>query len=86
VLDYLDDLESDFSRFHRVDDMYALPAPRFFRLAERLIYFDGVITARARYEAAQQEQEQPARAADTQTIGSSRSEIAAHFGDFVSFG
>lgn len=47
VLDYLDDLESDFSVLHRVDDMYGIPGPRFLRLAVRLPAYDGLMRARA---------------------------------------
>jgi hypothetical protein len=46
VLDYLDDLESDFSVFHRVDDIYSMPGPRFFRLAIRLPKYKGVLQMR----------------------------------------
>lgn len=46
VVDYLDDLESDFSVFHRVDDLHALDGPRFFRLALRIFAYDGVLAAR----------------------------------------
>jgi hypothetical protein len=47
VLDYLDDIESDLSAFHRIDDLYALDGPRFFRLAVRLTSYAGVMQARA---------------------------------------
>lgn len=46
MLDYLDDLESDFSVFHRVDDIYSLDGPRFFRLALRLPAYEGVLRMR----------------------------------------
>lgn len=46
-MDYLDDLESDFSVLHRVDDMYAVPGPRFLRLAARTVAYQGVMQARA---------------------------------------
>lgn len=46
LLDYVDDLESDFSAIHRVDDIYAMDAPRFFRLAVRLTAYEGVMAAR----------------------------------------
>lgn len=38
-------MESDFSVFHRVDDPYRLPSPRFFRLAERLPAYKGAVAA-----------------------------------------
>lgn len=55
MLDHLDDLESDFSVFHRVDDIYAMPSARFFRLAERIFAYQGVcaLKAQADHEAAQ---------------------------------
>jgi hypothetical protein len=46
VIDHLDDLESDFSVFHRVDDIYSLDGPRFFRLAARLSAYQGVMAVR----------------------------------------
>lgn len=46
MIDYLDDLESDFSRFHRIDDMYALDGPRFMRLAWRISIYGGVMAVR----------------------------------------
>lgn len=46
VLDHLDDLESDFSVFHRVEDIHSLDGPRFFRFALRIFAYDGVMSAR----------------------------------------
>ncbi|MDQ3760970.1 MAG: hypothetical protein M3460_04525 [Actinomycetota bacterium] len=46
MLDHLDDLESDFSAIHRVDDIHILDGPRFFRLAYRLGAYSGVMAAR----------------------------------------
>jgi hypothetical protein len=46
VLDHLDDLESDFSVFHRIDNMYDLPAREFLAKAERLAAYTGVMQAR----------------------------------------
>lgn len=43
ILDHLDDIESDLSAVHRVDDMWSLPAGRFARLAERLWHYPGVM-------------------------------------------
>jgi len=44
VVDRLLDLESDFSVFHRVDDIYAMDGPRFLRLAWRIAAYNGMIT------------------------------------------
>lgn len=43
VLDYLDDIESDMSVFHRVDDPWSMPAPRFFAFASRLPAYNGAV-------------------------------------------
>lgn len=51
VLDYLDDIDSDMSAFHRVDDARTmLPAPLYFARAERLPAYDGVMRARVQAE------------------------------------
>lgn len=50
MLDYLDDLESDFSAIHRVDDIYSLDGPRFFKFAYRMAAYKGVLQARIRAE------------------------------------
>lgn len=57
VTEYLDDIESDLSAFHRIDDYRALSGPRFFRLVWRLAAYQGVMQARA---LAEHEREQPA--------------------------
>lgn len=46
VLDHLPDIESDLSRFHRIDDYERMPSARFFKFAERLAAYGGVMTAR----------------------------------------
>lgn len=45
VLDYLSDLESDFSAIHGIDDIYSLPGPRFFRFAYRITAYQGLLSA-----------------------------------------
>lgn len=47
VVDYYDDVVSDMSAFHRVDDPERLDGPRFFLLANRLAAYAGVMQARA---------------------------------------
>lgn len=64
VLDHLEDLESDFAVFHRVDDPLALPGPEFFRKALRLSAYDGVMTARV---VAAQKSSGPGRPASRRT-------------------
>lgn len=39
----LDDVESDLSRFHRVDDWQQLTGSRFIKLAERLAVYGGAV-------------------------------------------
>lgn len=51
-MDHVDDIESDLSVFHRVDDMYAMPAPQLLRFALRLPAYAGVLRARIEAEAA----------------------------------
>jgi len=45
-LDFMADIESDLSVFHRVEDIESLDGPRFFRLAHRLPAYGGVMAAR----------------------------------------
>jgi hypothetical protein len=47
VLNYLDDLASDFSAVHRVPDMTVLDGPAFFKLAYRMTAYRGVMRERA---------------------------------------
>lgn len=63
MIDHLGDLESDFSRFHRIDDIYQLDGPRFMRLAWRIGVYEGVISMRMR---AQQPVDEPLVPADRQ--------------------
>lgn len=46
VLDYVEDIDSDMSVFHRVDDPMRLAAPLYFARAERLTAYRGVMRAR----------------------------------------
>jgi hypothetical protein len=45
VLDHMDDVASDMSVFHRVDDPWSMPAPRFFAFAARLPLYGGAVHA-----------------------------------------
>ncbi len=51
VLDYVEDIASDMSVFHRIDDADAMPAPLYFERAERLPAYQGVMRARLSSEA-----------------------------------
>lgn len=44
--DYEDDIASDLSAFHRVDDPMTIDGPRYFMLAARLPAYTGVVAAR----------------------------------------
>lgn len=57
MIDYLPEIESDFSVLHRVEDPYQLPAPRFFSRAERFPYYNGAV--RGALLLSQQEQPAP---------------------------
>lgn len=48
TLHYLDDLRSDFSVLHRVDEIGEMPGPRFFAYCYRLSAYQGAIAAEAR--------------------------------------
>lgn len=45
ILAHLDDVASDMSVFHRVDDITELDGPTFFRLVWRLPAYSGVVRA-----------------------------------------
>lgn len=51
MLDYLPDIASDLSRFHRIDDANTLEAPVFFALVRRLSAYGGMIAARLQMQA-----------------------------------
>ena len=76
ALDHLDDLESDFSAFHRVDDISAMDAPRFFRLAPRLTAYQGVMAARLMAEQQEGRGAVPARS-DTREVPATRTAFQA---------
>jgi hypothetical protein len=46
MVDYLDDIASDFSAIHGIRDITTLSGPAFFRLAFRLSAYQGVMAAR----------------------------------------
>lgn len=69
MLDYLGDLESDFSVFHRVEAMTELDPRRFFRLAVRLAAYQGVLAARV------MEQQQP----ENQSGAGSAAPVGRHY-------
>ena len=65
IIEHEEDVASDLSAFHRVDDPMTLDGPRYFSLAMRLGAYAGVMQARA-IEARQDERgavDQPTRPA-----------------------
>lgn len=57
MLGYLDDIRSDLSAIHRVDDMEAMNSVRFAQLAPRLSAYQGVMAIRVSNELAEDEPE-----------------------------
>jgi hypothetical protein len=55
VLDYEQDIESDLSAFHRIDDPSQMTSARYFMLAERLAAYKGALRARIELEAHERE-------------------------------
>lgn len=51
MLDYLDDIESDLSAVHRIDDMWSMDSAKFFRFARRLFAYKSVMRTHAEKEA-----------------------------------
>lgn len=43
VIDLADEIESDLSAFHRIDDPMSLDSPRYFRLARQLHAYHGAV-------------------------------------------
>lgn len=91
MLDHLDDIESDLSVFHRVDDMWAMDGPRFFRLAVRLPAYEGVVRRRLMADAVEagpsEQVDDLAAGPGVTVVGSTAAEMAASdLSDFVSFG
>jgi hypothetical protein len=56
VLYYLDDIRSDMSVFHRIDDIDKMPALKFFAYADRLVAYSGAVQMRMNAEAVQERQ------------------------------
>lgn len=56
---YLEDIRSDLSVLHRVDDMEVMPAPRFYALAYRLTAYQSVIATKVRRQKQGQQQSRP---------------------------
>lgn len=50
-LKYMGDIESDFSVFHRVEDVREIPASKFFPRVRRLVAYKGALRMTAEEEA-----------------------------------
>ncbi len=74
---YLADIESDMSAVHRVDDVWSMPAARFFALAWRLPCYRGVMRERALAEQ-QERDETPAARAPARSAQPQRQARAVH--------
>lgn len=87
MIDYLEDLESDFSVFHRVDDIYSMDSVTFCRRAFRLAAYDGVIAARIYQLQKQEQQMTPQVTAGAKTVESNQATLAtSDIGELFSFG
>lgn len=64
MLDYLDEIESDLSVFHRVDDLGRLSSPRFFMLARLLPSYQGALQNRLSREQPPQQSSAPVLASE----------------------
>lgn len=54
MIDHLEEIDSDLSVFHRVDDPDALSAPRFLKLARHLHHYDGALRRSLQLQAQRQ--------------------------------
>lgn len=66
MVEFWDDVASDMSVFHRIEEVESMPARRFFAFATRLPAYSGAVTARLTVAAAAQ---QPATAAKPAPTG-----------------
>lgn len=80
MADYLEDLRSDFSVFHRVDDIDNMPSRQFFPLAERLVAYKGVLRARVE---AEMEKQQKTHDPNTNVVSGDAASLQSEFGDFI---
>jgi len=70
VADHLADLESDFSVYHRIDDMTSLPVGQFFSRAVRMVAYGGALAASVRRETQPEPSAGPARIPSNPSGGS----------------
>lgn len=60
TVENLEDVKSDMSAFHRVDDVATMPGSSFFPRVERLAAYKGIVQMRLRVAAVAEEQRFPA--------------------------
>ncbi len=70
MVEHLDDIESDMSAFHRIDDIWTMEAGKFFRYAYRLPAYQGAMRARAERQAMDEEKRNGGRSRDVVPVGS----------------
>jgi hypothetical protein len=73
TVDYEEDIASDLSAFHRIDDPMTIDGPRYFSLAKRLPAYRGVMYVRA--AALRDEGESPASGARSAAPAPSRPSV-----------
>lgn len=87
MLDHLDDLESDFRVFHRIDDMYSIPGPLFFKLAFRIPAYGGVMRALVEAELAEEQGDSPGPGmqgqSDAREVPATPGALNYEFGDLI---
>jgi len=84
VLKHLDDVESDLSAFHRIDNMWEMEAGRFFRFAFRLPAYQGAMRARAENQAMEEQKRTGGR--EVVTVGTGELSKIDGFGQAVQDG
>lgn len=84
-MDYLDAIRSDFSVFHRVDDISLMPSHRFCELALLLPAYTGALQGRLEYERQHPRPDgHPASAGASQGQGAaSRAVLALKYRDLI---
>lgn len=65
MLDHLEDVRSDLSVFHRIDDLEDMSAERFFSYVYRLPHYGGAIAYQVQKQQAEQQEEPQASSRHT---------------------
>lgn len=83
VIEHQRDLEADFLRFYRIDDISELDGPRFFSLAYRVVAYGGVMSVRASEEQQQGNRNGKGKGQDRKVIPSERGTLNHVLGDYI---